>query len=327
MAKRRLSQQQQRRISDNLTEKQTRLREEPDADQTRTTGLVVMNSGRRAWVDIGESEPICCQQRANLDVVVAGDRVTIARDAQGNGVIEQCDERKSQLARPGFRGVIKPICANIDQVLLVIAPTPHLDLSLLDRSLCYCEWQGLNATIVLNKIELLSTEDHAALHDLASIYQRMGYDWLMTSTYTGEGMVALQEQCQNHTSVLIGNSGVGKSSLTQALLPDLAIRVQALSQATGLGQHTTSNATLYPLPQGGSLIDAAGIRNLDLSAFVIEQPDRYWRDFRPFLGQCHFHNCTHTHEPECAIIEAVENGDIAQHRYHHYLQVISDTKH
>ena len=87
MAKRRLSQQQQRRISDNLTEKQTRLREEPDADQTRTTGLVVMNSGRRAWVDIGESEPICCQQRANLDVVVAGDRVTIARDAQGNAVI------------------------------------------------------------------------------------------------------------------------------------------------------------------------------------------------------------------------------------------------
>lgn len=320
MAKRHLSQQQQRR----MTQNQQKVTTQVSPEEPLIAGLVVMNSGRRAWVDIGLPHPICCQQRANLALVIAGDRVMIRCDAQGNGVIEHCEPRKTQLLRPGFRGVIKPICANIDQVLLVIAPTPHLDLSLLDRSLCYCEWQSLNAVIVLNKVELLTEQDRHEIEQLAQIYRDMNYIWLTTSTYTGEGMEALKHACQNKSSVLIGNSGVGKSSLTQALLPDLTIRVQALSEATGLGQHTTSNATLYTLPTGGNIIDAAGIRNLDLSAFVIEQPDRYWRDFQPYLGKCHFYNCSHAHEPDCAIISAVNAEQIAEHRYHHYLQVISN---
>lgn len=320
MAKRHLSQQQQRRMTDN----QRKVVMQQNEDAPLISGLVVMNSGRRAWVDIGSDTPICCQQRASLSVVVAGDLVKIRQNAQGEGVIEHCETRKTQLSRPGFRSVIKPICANIDQVLLVIAPTPHLDLSLLDRSLCYCEWQSLTAVIVLNKVELLTPEDRAEIDLLAQPYQQMGYQWLNVSTYSGEGIEALHQQCQNHSSVLIGNSGVGKSSLTQTLLPEMNIRVQSLSEATGLGQHTTSNATLYPLAQGGNIIDSAGIRNLDLSAFVIDHPDRYWRDFRTYLGKCYFHNCTHTHEPDCAIRVAVENGFIAEHRYHHYLQVISE---
>lgn len=320
MAKRHLSQQQQRRMTDNQRKAIT----QQDDTSPLVSGLVVMNSGRRAWVDIGLETPICCQQRASLSVVVAGDKVTIRQNAQGEGVIEGCETRQTLLSRPGFRSVIKPICANIDQVLLVIAPTPHLDLSLLDRSLCYCEWQSLTAVIVLNKVELLSANDRAEIESLAQIYRQMGYQWLSVSTYSGEGMDALHQQCQNHSSVLIGNSGVGKSSLTQTLLPDMNIRVQALSEATGLGQHTTSNATLYPLAQGGNIIDSAGIRNLDLSAFVIDHSDRYWREFRPYLGCCRFHNCIHLHEPDCAIRLAVERGLIAEHRYHHYLQVISE---
>jgi ribosome biogenesis GTPase len=238
-------------------------------DAELISGLVVMNSGRRAWVDIGLAQPICCQQRANLDLVIAGDNVLIRRDLLGDSVIEHCEPRLTQLSRPGFRGQIKPICANIDQVLLVIAPTPHLDLSLLDRSLCYCEWQNLTAIILLNKVELLSPEQREELDQLAQIYRNMGYAWLTTSTYTQAGIECLQNTCQNHSSVLIGNSGVGKSSLTQTLLPDLNIRIQALSQATGLGQHTTSNATLYALPHGGNIIDAAGIRNLDLTRSLL----------------------------------------------------------
>jgi ribosome biogenesis GTPase len=153
----------------------------------------------------------------------------------------------------------------------------------------------------------------------------MGYTWIETSTKNQQGMTDLLAICHNKTSVFLGNSGVGKSSLTQALVPDITIRTQSLSSSTGLGQHTTNNATLYDLPFGGQLIDAAGIRTLELSEFSIAQPDRYWRDFQPFLGQCRFHNCTHSHEPGCAIQLAVAQNKIPLHRHQHYLRLLQDT--
>lgn len=318
MAKRILNRHQQQRIDQRRAGDGT---QHSDAQ----LGLVIMNSGRKAWVRVGTSTPISCHQRANLANVVAGDRVMVSLNEQGEGVIESLLARTSLLSRPGFRGVIKPISANVDQVLIVIAPTPGIDLSLLDRSLCFCAWQNINAVIILNKIELIPSDFRQEIDALAQTYRDMGYDWFETSTYQSLGLAALIDQCKNKTSVFLGNSGVGKSSLTKALVPDIDIRTQALSQSSGLGQHTTNNATLYDLPQGGQLIDAAGIRTLDLSEFSIAHPDRYWRDFSPYLGHCRFHNCTHDHEPSCAIIEAVENEKISAHRYQHYLNVLHES--
>jgi len=317
MSKRKLTHQQQQRIE---------LRREGDTHhQDASLGLVVMNSGKKAIVRFDDGSLHSCHQRANLANVVAGDQVMVWQDENENSVIESLLPRKSLLSRPGFRGVIKPVAANIDQLLVVIAPAPGIDLDLLDRSLCYCEWQGLDAIIILNKADLVSDEYRVYLEELANIYRHVGYQWLETSTHNQTGIETLQAICTDKSSVFLGNSGVGKSSLAKALLPEMAIRTQALSASTGLGQHTTNNATLYDLPSGGVLIDAAGIRTLELGEFSIEHPDRYWRDFRPYLGKCRFHNCTHSHEPDCAIIQAVEADKIALHRYQHYLRLLAAT--
>jgi ribosome biogenesis GTPase len=317
MSKRKLTNQQQNRIEQR--------REGDSHHQEAHLGLVVMNSGKKAVVRFEDNSLHSCHQRANLANVVAGDQVMVWQDENDNAVIESLLPRKSLLSRPGFRGVIKPVAANIDQLLVVIAPAPGIDLDLLDRSLCYCEWQGLDAVIILNKADLVTDKYRVYIDELAQIYQKIGYTWLETSTQNQSGLNALQAVCKDKSSVFLGNSGVGKSSLAKALLPELSIRTQALSSSTGLGQHTTNNATLYDLPAGGVLIDAAGIRTLELGEFSIEHPDRYWRDFRPYLGLCRFHNCTHSHEPECAIIQAVEKDDIALHRYQHYLRLLHAT--
>jgi ribosome biogenesis GTPase len=317
MSKRKLTNQQQNRIDQ---------RREGDAHhQAGKQGLVVMNSGKKAVVRLPDGSIHSCHQRANLANVVAGDQVMIWQDENGNSVIESLLPRKSLLSRPGFRGVIKPVAANIDQLLVVIAPAPGIDLDLLDRSLCYCEWQGLDAVIILNKADIISDDYREYTDSLAVIYRDIGYQWIETSTQNGTGLTELQAICQDKSSVFLGNSGVGKSSLAKALLPELGIRTQELSASTGLGQHTTNNATLYDLPSGGVLIDAAGIRTLELGEFSIAHPDRYWRDFRPYLGKCRFHNCTHSHEPDCAIIQAVEDDKIALHRYQHYLRLLNAT--
>jgi ribosome biogenesis GTPase / thiamine phosphate phosphatase len=314
MSKRNLSQQQQQRIDQRRCGSQDHIQ--------GFEGLVVMNSGKKATVQLEDGRLLTCHQRANLANVVAGDKVIISLDKQHPPVIESLLTRRSLLSRPGFRGVIKPVAANVDQLLVVIAPAPGIDLDLLDRSLCYCEWQGLEAVIILNKVDLLA-EDYRTLCDqLADTYRAMGYTWIETSTEANIGIEALKAVCTNKTSVFLGNSGVGKSSLTQAIIPDVVIRTQQLSNSTGLGQHTTNNATLYEIDNSGQLIDAAGIRSLELSEFAIEHPDRYWRDFRPYLGQCRFANCTHDHEPDCAIKKAVESDMIALHRYQHYLRLL-----
>lgn len=318
MSKRRLSQQQQQRIEQR--------RRGDQQHQTATEGLVIMNAGKKASVRLlSNQQLVSCHQRANLDNVVAGDKVMISFDNTGNAVIESRLERRSLLSRPGFRGVIKPIAANVDQLLLVIAPTPGIDLELLDRSLCYCEWQGIEAVIVLNKVELLDEAGLSLVNELAQIYRAMGYRWLETSSLQQQGISELAELCQHKSSVFLGNSGVGKSSLTKALIPDIDIRTQALSSTTGLGQHTTNNATLYDLPAHGQIIDAAGIRSLNLQEFSIEYPYRYWRDFQPYLGKCRFHNCTHEHEPGCAIKDAVDMNLISELRYIHYLRLLNES--
>jgi ribosome biogenesis GTPase len=175
---------------------------------------------------------------------------------------------------------------------------------------------------VVNKSDLLDTESRAKLEQRLAIYEQIGYSLLFISTRTTDGLRDLHQQLKSHTSILVGQSGVGKSSLVQALLPDLDIRIGALSQVTGLGRHTTTVTTLYHLPDGGDLIDSPGVRDFSLSPVPVDQLAQGFREFKAYLGQCRFHNCRHASEPGCAVQDAVRSGAINQRRLANYKELV-----
>lgn len=253
------------------------------------------------------------------DRVVVGDRVTVAAAEAGGWTIESVEARRSALARraPGKAPRAKVIVANVDQVVIVFAaarPEPHLRM--LDRFLVLCESSGLEAVIVANKVDLAAPE---RVHELFSVYERIGYPVLYTSTRLAHGTDALMDRICGRVSALTGPSGVGKSSLLNAVQPGLALRVASVSEAVRKGRHTTVTAQLIPLQCGGYVADTPGLRELGLWGVDREELDLYFPEFSPFLGTCRYGNsCTHTHEPGCAVQRAVESGEIPASRYDSY---------
>jgi len=254
------------------------------------------------------------------DRVVAGDVVEVTRHPDLSFTIEAVVPRRSQLARlaPGSRGrKAKVIVANVDRVVLVFATTrPEPKARLLDRFLVLSEANELPALVVLNKIDLVS--DDVASAFLAP-YDAAGYETLRTCALSGQGVDALGAALCSARSVVTGPSGVGKSSLLNAVQPGLGLRVAAISEAVLKGQHTTVTAQLIPLACGGYVADTPGLRELGLWGVDPEALPVCFPEFRPYLGQCRFRrSCTHTHEPGCAVRDAVENGDITVGRYESY---------
>jgi ribosome biogenesis GTPase / thiamine phosphate phosphatase len=258
--------------------------------------------------------------------VVVGDRVTIAlSEVSGEDIwtIESVDDRHSELVRraPGKAPRAKVIAANIDRVVIVFSithPEPHLRM--LDRFLILCESSDLDAVIVANKVDLLSLD---AARELFGAYERIGYPVIYTSTKEGRGVDELAGILRDRISTLTGPSGVGKSSLLNAIQPGLALRVASVSDAVQKGRHTTVTAQLIPLEGGGYVADTPGLRELGLWGLEREQLGFYFREFVPFLGTCRYGNsCTHTHEPGCAIRAAVEAGEISATRYDSYRRIM-----
>jgi ribosome biogenesis GTPase / thiamine phosphate phosphatase len=253
--------------------------------------------------------------------VVVGDRVEIEAPS-GPGepwTIERVEERSTVLVRraPGKAPRPKAIVANIDRVVIVFAvayPEPHLRM--LDRFLVLCESSGLDALIVANKVDL---SDLDAARETFAVYDSIGYSVLFTSVTTGLGIDALRATLCSGISALTGPSGVGKSSLLNRVQPGLGLRVGAVSEAVRKGRHTTVTAELIHLDCGGYVADTPGLRELGLWAIEPEELDGYFPEFGDYLGRCRYRNsCTHTHEPGCAIIEAVQAGKIATSRYESY---------
>lgn len=260
------------------------------------------------------------------DRVVVGDRVEVERTATGEQeawAIESVHERTSALARkaPGKAPRAKVIVANVDQVVVVFAvanPEPHLRM--LDRFLVLCEANELDALIVANKVDVAGPD---AARQLFGLYERIGYSVVNTSVKEPLGVEALRECVCGKTSALTGPSGVGKSSLLNALQPGLALRVASVSDAVQKGRHTTVTAQLVPLDCGGYLADTPGLRELGLWGIDPEELDWCFPEFRPYLGTCRYGNsCTHTHEPGCAVQEAVGDG-IAGSRYESYRRMLA----
>lgn len=267
------------------------------------------------------------QERKETDLVTVGDRVTISVAADGSGLIEAVAERDRVLSRarpsPSNRRMLKDqeqvLVANPDQVVLVFSiKQPPPSVRKLDRFLVVTEMNELPAVICVNKIDLAS---RAEAQETFKIYEEIGYQVIYTSAETGEGIEELRQVLQGKLSVLAGSSGVGKSSLLNAMQPGLGLRVRDVSEATEKGMHTTRHAELFPLDGGGYVADTPGIRGLALFDVEPQELDAYFREIAPLVSECQFSDCTHRHEPNCAVRAAVEDGTISRQRYESYLRL------
>lgn len=264
-----------------------------------------------------------CRCRQNLGPVVCGDRVVWQATGEGAGVVTAVLERTSVLARPDYSGREKPLAANLTALVLVVAPSPPPSEYLVDQYLVAAESIGLEALIAVNKADTLNPGDRSELLARFAVHEAIGYPVVGVSARTREGLDMLRPRLRDGTSILVGQSGVGKSSLIQALLPDLQVQVGRLSEATGLGRHTTSAATLYALPSGGALIDSPGVRSFRLPDLDADALARGFRELRPYLGRCRYKNCTHGPEPDCALKEAVARGLVDRRRMESFRHMLA----
>lgn len=270
-----------------------------------------------------------------VDPVAIGDRVRFITPPGDDheGMIIEVLPRKNKLSRLAAqqgrksepKQVEQVIVANVDQIVPVFAVwQPKPKWALLDRYLAAAESAGVPALICLTKIDLVRDSD--GIQEIVAIYERIGYRVLLTSAVTGAGIAAFADALCGRMSILIGKSGVGKTSLLNAIQPGLGLCVNEVNQATGKGKHTTSHLEMFPLDSGGSIVDTPGMREFGLwhdpaegglaSLFV---------EMQPYIGTCRFGlDCTHTHEPDCAIKEVVEMGEIAEMRYKSYLRIRND---
>ena len=276
-----------------------------------------------------EGGAVTCQLRGRLkqgprlgDIAAVGDRVQISRAPQGTGSIEAVQPRDKALVRldPRPQGIYQQIIlANPDQAVFVFAcasPRPHLRM--LDRFLVIAEKQGLPALIVANKIDLTGREQAEALF---GFYPGIGYPVLYTCARTGAGVAELRARLTGKVSALAGPSGVGKSSLLNAVQPGLGLAVREISAAFHKGRHTTSVRQLFPLEGGGYVADLPGMRTLALWDTEPEELDAYFPELAPLVAHCQFSDCTHKVEPGCAVRSAVEAGRVSPERYESYLRM------
>jgi len=294
--------------------------------EPRAEALVLVSYGSQGVVLLDDGERKRCKFRRNVGRPFCGDRVLVGRADETSLVVESILPRKNSFVRSDERQRQHVIAANLDQVLIVVAAAPLPSRDLMERYLLAVHSLGIEPVIVLNKtdLEVSPNETAAGATVLAHMpdYEDLGYTVIRTSCKTAPGITGLQSILKDRTSILVGQSGVGKSSLINQLLPDLDIQTGALSTATGKGTHTTTSTMLYQFTGGGYLIDSPGVweygiwklENHELAAGFIE--------FDPWLGKCRFNNCVHATEPDCAIKQAVADGHIRNWRYQSYLRLL-----
>ncbi|MEX0734998.1 MAG: ribosome small subunit-dependent GTPase A [Steroidobacteraceae bacterium] len=284
-------------------------------------GRVVASHGRDASVLDDTGRRVHCRLQGRRLAVVCGDRVrwTPGRTEGGAGVIVEVLPRATLLSRLTLRGDAEPVAANLTQLAAVIAPLPAPDFGLCDRYLAAAAWSGLDACVVANKIDL--GESPAMLAALDE-YSRIGYAVVRASKRTPDGVVALRTRLAGATSVLVGQSGVGKSSLTNLLVPGVEAAVDEISRASEGGRHTTSTASLYQLPTGGELIDSPGVRDFSPPLPAARDVAGGFREIEGLSANCRFRDCLHRHEPGCAVGAAADDGSISSRRLASYRRLL-----
>jgi ribosome biogenesis GTPase len=328
MAKRRLTERQRERIG--AIQERRRKKLEQHADQALSEisetapreGQVITRHGQNLIISDGSDHYTHCLSRQNIGQVVCGDRVVWQSTDDGQGVVTAVLPRDTALIRPNFSGEARALAANISQIVIVLAPEPPPSQYLVDQYLVAAEQIGVTTLIALNKRDLMDQAAICAFEQQFGHYETIGYPVIEISAKFEHGLDPLIEKLNYQTSILVGQSGVGKSSLIMALLPDIDIQIGRLSEASGMGCHTTSATTLYDLPSGGHLIDSPGVRSFRLGELAPEALAQGFIEFRDFLGHCKFSNCSHQQEPSCALKEAVEQGKIHPQRLSNYLHML-----
>lgn len=320
---RRLSQQQRRRVEQHqarrleASETQAALATGSDPENIHQ-GRIIQSHGHNLLLENDRGQEIPCLARQNLGPLVCGDQVLWQATGSGQGVIINLLPRASLFCRHNQQGRERPLAANIHFLILVLAPVPKPQPYLLDQYLISTELLGLDAIICLNKTDTLDEADMATFDTTFGHYERLGYPILKVSAHRGTGLDRLKTLMQDRTSILLGQSGVGKSSLAQALLERPDIKAGDLSSLAGKGRHTTTATRLYRLPEGGALIDSPGVRSFRPGGTSMTELEQGFREFRSLLGQCRFSNCRHQDEPHCALLEAMNQGLIHPQRLEHF---------
>ena len=336
MAKRRLSKQQQRRIT---SFQKNKIKDNLQLDESSTqTARVISHHGRQLYAETENFKKIKCKIRQNLGDIACGDYVLVQQTLKVSDqitsdkqladnaqyVVTAVKERSNLLVKTGFAGAIKPVAANIGQLVIVTSLKPKPNPYLIDRYLTAAENLPAKALIIINKIDLVDDKTKKTVEDLTTLYQKIGYRVISASIKQDIGLDEISDALSNTTSILVGLSGVGKSSIVKAILPEEEIRIAETSAATGEGKHTTTVSALYHLEGNGIIIDSPGVRDFTPINNSLDEISRGFIDVRQFSGACKFSNCSHQNEPGCALKQAIADNKLEPQRFANYLRLVDE---
>ncbi|MBR5653371.1 MAG: ribosome small subunit-dependent GTPase A [Prevotella sp.] len=298
-------------------------------------GLVIKNTGSWYTVLTDEGAVIDSKIKGNFRLkgirstnpVAVGDRVTILTNQEGTAFITHIDDRRNYIIRrsSNLSKQCHIIAANVDQAFLIVTVNyPETSTTFIDRFLATAEAYAVPVVMVFNKTDRLSPEERHLQHMMVDLYEGIGYTCCEISATTGEGVDELEELLRDKITLFSGNSGVGKSTLLNRLIPGVQLRTAEISDAHNTGMHTTTFSEMLRLPCGGWAIDTPGVKGFGAYDMEPEEICSYFREIFKVSADCRFNNCTHTHEPDCAVIEAVKNHYIAESRYNSYLSMLED---
>lgn len=300
------------------------------------TGLIIKNTGSWYTVRTESDQLFECKVKGNFRLkgirstnpMAVGDRVTLTLQPDGvTALINGVEERKNYVIRKASNLSKQShiIAANVDlAVLIVTVAHPETSTTFIDRFLASTEAYRVPVSLIFNKVDIMSEEEREYMQHLAYLYECLGYRCLTCSAKTGEGLDALRNLLQGKITLFSGNSGVGKSSLLNCLIPEAHARTAEISEAHDTGQHTTTFSQLFDLADGGSIIDTPGIKGFGTFDMEREEVGHYFREIFQIGRECRYSDCTHTHEPGCAVLQAVDEHRIAQSRYQSYLSMLED---
>ena len=298
-------------------------------------GFVIKNTGSWYSVKTDDGKVVECKIKGNFRLkgirstnpVAVGDHVEIALNQEGTAFITHIDERRNYIIRKS-QNLSKQshiIAANVDQAFLIVTVNyPQTSTTFIDRFLASAEAYSVPVVLVFNKRDILSDDERHYQQSMVHLYETIGYECREISAATGEGVEGLHKLLKGKITLLSGNSGVGKSTLINKILPEANLRTAEISDAHNTGMHTTTFSEMLELPEGGYIIDTPGIKGFGTFDMEPEELTSYFREIFHFSKDCKFSNCTHTHEPGCAVLKALEDHYIAQSRYQSYLNMLED---
>ena len=298
-------------------------------------GFVIKNTGSWYSVKTDDGKVVECKIKGNFRLkgirstnpVAVGDHVEIALNQEGTAFITHIDERRNYIIRKS-QNLSKQshiIAANVDQAFLIVTVNyPQTSTTFIDRFLASAEAYSVPVVLVFNKRDILSDDERHYQQSMVHLYETIGYECREISAATGEGVEGLHKLLKGKITLLSGNSGVGKSTLINQILPEANLRTAEISDAHNTGMHTTTFSEMLELPEGSYIIDTPGIKGFGTFDMEPEELTSYFREIFHFSKDCKFSNCTHTHEPGCAVLKALEDHYIAQSRYQSYLGMLED---